>query len=404
MKQLCKRTFLKYGLFCITIVFWWSSASAQYQGGVGKGNTIIYFSGVPLLSNSMYAGGSNDGHTFTLSLAVPLATTNTQYSGGSDDGVTLVNALALPMSSSSPYGGGSDDGSAIASASALFLNVATMYAGGGDDGFNALPANALALSSSSIYSGGPEDGVGIFSATSLPLNSTTMYAGGIDDGFSVGGSLAVPLSASSIYSGGGNDGYSVTYASASLVALPILWRDFTVVKKGQDALLHWLVSNEHPGDSYIAMRSFDGSNFEQIAFLTATFGNSSGNEYQYTDLAPAHRCNGDCKTAFYRITHLATDGRISYSFVRRVALDQVTGSIQVYPNPANTLLNIVFQNPADAVANIQLFNSIGSMMLHQQASTSQSISIDVSNLPAGIYVLRVVDAKQIFLQSIIISH
>lgn len=353
----------------------------------------------------MFAGGSDDGAALLSVSAVSLSATNTAFSGGADDGSSLANATAIALSASSPFSGGSDDGSAIISASSLALNAISMFAGGIDDGFNGISGTALPLSATSIYSGGSDDGTSGILASSISLNSISMFAGGTDDGFNQNNSSALSLSATNtMYAGGVEDGFSSTFATATLVALPIQWEDFTAQRKGEDAVLDWIVAYEHPGDKYEVMRSFDGLQFEKISTVNAMESISSSNEYHYTDLAPASHCTGACNAAFYRIRHLAVDGRAGLSNIRRIALDLHPASIQVYPNPANDRLTISFQNPANSIVNISLYDGLGKVIIQQQANTNLNTVLAISKVPSGLYVLRIISAEQNFSFPIIISH
>ena len=62
-------------------------------------------------------------------------------------------------------------------------------------------------------------------------------------------------------------------------------------------------------------------------------------------------------------------------------------SISIYPNPTNGLLNINGLNPITA-NSISIFNSVG-MMVKSIEVTTESIKMDIGDLPNGIYILRV---------------
>ncbi|WP_179318989.1 T9SS type A sorting domain-containing protein [Winogradskyella helgolandensis] len=58
-------------------------------------------------------------------------------------------------------------------------------------------------------------------------------------------------------------------------------------------------------------------------------------------------------------------------------------SIRVYPNPANTIINIAMANN-QSIASIELFNMLGKRVL-----TTKALNVDVSKYAAGIYMLKV---------------
>lgn len=65
--------------------------------------------------------------------------------------------------------------------------------------------------------------------------------------------------------------------------------------------------------------------------------------------------------------------------------------LQAYPNPAHDQLNVVVSLPAQDNINLQLTNSVGQMVFEKQVNNTNNIStsIDVKDLPAGIYLLTI---------------
>lgn len=86
-------------------------------------------------------------------------------------------------------------------------------------------------------------------------------------------------------------------------------------------------------------------------------------------------------------------------------------SLVVYPNPVANMLNIKFDEGENSVnsANgqkqydIKLYNAHGSLKLSTKSSGEQ-VSLDVSGLPEGNYVLHINDGVEISVEQIIIRH
>lgn len=68
-------------------------------------------------------------------------------------------------------------------------------------------------------------------------------------------------------------------------------------------------------------------------------------------------------------------------------LDEAASSLQVYPNPANTVVTITGWELDDAV--IQLY-SIDGMLILEEQTKSANHQLDISELPAGLYFLSLV--------------
>ncbi|MBP6304174.1 MAG: T9SS type A sorting domain-containing protein, partial [Bacteroidia bacterium] len=73
-------------------------------------------------------------------------------------------------------------------------------------------------------------------------------------------------------------------------------------------------------------------------------------------------------------------------------------SINLYPNPANTL---VYTDELAAYDRIELSDLTGKVVL---SHALPSASIDVSSLPAGLYVTRVYGKTGVHAQRLLIQH
>ena len=86
------------------------------------------------------------------------------------------------------------------------------------------------------------------------------------------------------------------------------------------------------------------------------------------------------------------------------------GNISVYPNPAhsNLFVNIVMNDAQDHDVTIQLVNMMGQIMMSTNdvvtsGSNVKSIQLG-SNIPDGIYQLRVVSGSQTLEKKVVISN
>jgi hypothetical protein len=95
--------------------------------------------------------------------------------------------------------------------------------------------------------------------------------------------------------------------------------------------------------------------------------------------------------------------RLSESFnLTPVSISSISDlMVSVYPNPANQKLNVVFSSTGSATS-LELVDITGRVCLFMEVNQTQSI--DVSQLPAGTYLLRLVNANGISHQRIIIQH
>ncbi len=107
--------------------------------------------------------------------------------------------------------------------------------------------------------------------------------------------------------------------------------------------------------------------------------------YAFTDEKPLAGWN------YYRLKQVDFDGQYAYSPVRAVQMEQpgvVSDRLEFFPNPAGneiTLKSYAGVSPGDRIA---VFDQFGRVVLQLQASEALDAPIDLSALPAGLYVAR----------------
>lgn len=85
------------------------------------------------------------------------------------------------------------------------------------------------------------------------------------------------------------------------------------------------------------------------------------------------------------------DGTCDFMVSRNNKLDAVENELIVYPNPAQNVLNI--RSNAE-ITSVELFDVNGTAVVARQLNASNGlISLDISSLPGGVYVLRATDAE-----------
>ena len=97
------------------------------------------------------------------------------------------------------------------------------------------------------------------------------------------------------------------------------------------------------------------------------------------------------ETYTYHVEAVYSDGCTSACDPIEVTVDQGTGvvensnvQVKVFPNPAEGLVNVT----AEGLQNITLIDMMGRIVKEQSASQSATV-VDLSNLPSGLYFLRV---------------
>ena len=87
-----------------------------------------------------------------------------------------------------------------------------------------------------------------------------------------------------------------------------------------------------------------------------------------------------------RIDALAAVNAVGDDFIDETAAED----IMVYPNPANDIIYVETFPETSQISDFQIVNILGETVLSGPI-TSESMQIDVSNLPAGLYLLKIAD-------------
>jgi hypothetical protein len=76
-----------------------------------------------------------------------------------------------------------------------------------------------------------------------------------------------------------------------------------------------------------------------------------------------------------------------------LGLDEFLASeVKVFPNPVSSNLNIEINSNSDSIA-LDLYNVTGKLVL-QKAMSNEAFSLNMKNLPQGIYFLQVSSSKK----------
>ena len=81
----------------------------------------------------------------------------------------------------------------------------------------------------------------------------------------------------------------------------------------------------------------------------------------------------------------------------------ITENFSVFPNPANGMLSVVSSMKLDNGV-VQLVNSLGTILYREEIITGLKKEINLSNIPQGIYFLKIISNQKQAVQKVIIEH
>jgi Secretion system C-terminal sorting domain len=154
--------------------------------------------------------------------------------------------------------------------------------------------------------------------------------------------------------------------------------------------LTWATATEINASHFIVERSEDGTTFNEVGTVLA-FGNSTETKnYQLSDNIISLKAT----VVYYRLRQVDNDGKAEYSLTRVVKINKLSGntiSIFAYPNPVSHEIRITIPaNWQNKKITYELLNVNGETAKRVEASnSSQTETMNISNLSPGFYIVRV---------------
>jgi len=161
--------------------------------------------------------------------------------------------------------------------------------------------------------------------------------------------------------------------------LPLKWGDAKAFRKYKTQQLEWITEQETMVSHFEVERSINGRDWLVILSNMKATNSDLQHTYAHTDKEYIPT------VVYYRIKEVDKDGKSYYSEVLKVDADAGFNRIIAYPNPADKLL-YVGNVEKTKLSTIQLYSINGEKV---KEWNQPQLSYDVSNLPTGIYLLKV---------------
>ncbi len=183
------------------------------------------------------------------------------------------------------------------------------------------------------------------------------------------------------------DGIRVSTQWGDLV--PVEFTSFTAVTNNGDVVLNWSTASELNNSGFEVQRSYTGSNFNTVGFVTGHGTTTETKTYSFVD---ANLSSGNYT---YRLKQVDFNGTFEYS--DEVNID-VTAPAQFdlaqnYPNPFNPSTRIDFSLAVDSKVSLKVFNVLGqevsNLLNGNLAAGSHQLNFDASALNSGVYLYRI---------------
>lgn len=167
-------------------------------------------------------------------------------------------------------------------------------------------------------------------------------------------------------------------------ALPVTIISFSAQKQNGTTLLKWTTVQEFNSREFMIERSVNGIDWQVIETIAAAGNSASILNYIARDLNPVKGIN------LYRLKSVDRDDQFVYSSVRRVDFENKY-TYSIYPNPATDIIQITADNSSGFNAQVQIVNAQGQVLISKQIrNNSQTAQLNISFLPSGIYMMKII--------------
>jgi hypothetical protein len=180
----------------------------------------------------------------------------------------------------------------------------------------------------------------------------------------------------------GDGYYTIASANTGASPLPVELTSFSGSSCGSKVCVNWRTLTELNSDYFVIERSADGNEWVDIGTADAT----GGSGYSFTDHSPIPG------VSYYRLKSVDTDQSYTYSKVIAVAHFSLPEQPDIYPNPAEDLLMVEWQEDFAAQTTLYLIQVSGSAAIALQPFliTDRKMHFDIRGLSPGVYIASMI--------------
>ena len=184
-------------------------------------------------------------------------------------------------------------------------------------------------------------------------------------------------------------------------SLPVSWLAFEAQWLGKNASLTWSTASEENASHFEIQRSIDGVQFETVGSIPATGNTQDISTYTFIDKAALSAF----PISYYRLEQVDLDGKGAYSNIIGLKTSNrlaVTHSVDVYPNPASSRVNLSLRQ-GTSIQEVSLLNSLGQKVAIEAYLNGTDASLNLENIIPGHYYVRIHTLNNQFMEPLFIS-
>ena len=150
--------------------------------------------------------------------------------------------------------------------------------------------------------------------------------------------------------------------------------------------LNWITETELNNDYFEIQRSADAKSWETIGAKDGQGNSNSTVKYEFKDTNPLK------EISYYRLKQVDFDGKQTYSKAVTINRSDDQQISNVHPNPTTGAINFDITTRSKSNIDISVINYTGDVIYEKEQSVDKGrtpLNIDLSNIPNGVYLLKV---------------
>jgi type IX secretion system substrate protein len=194
---------------------------------------------------------------------------------------------------------------------------------------------------------------------------------------------------------------SFDYQAPATFHLPLVLNQFNATLSGKKVNLNWVTGMEKELSHFVIERSANGVDYVEAGKVSAKGSSNVKIDYSYQDAL-----NSSAKgMLYYRLKMVDIDNKYQYSPVRVIRVAALNDEVKIlaYPNPVTTELRVTLpQDWQNTKLSFTLYNVNGQAVKQVVNNRSgQTETINVADVPVGLYMMKVVNGDQAAVQRIV---
>ncbi|MEO8862340.1 MAG: T9SS type A sorting domain-containing protein [Ginsengibacter sp.] len=191
--------------------------------------------------------------------------------------------------------------------------------------------------------------------------------------------------------------YSLNVLNAAGSLLPVTFLNFDGLLVDNKANLTWSTATELNNTGFQVQKSSDGQGFSTIGFVKGAGNSSLIQTYNYTDIKVLSGYN------YYRLKQVDIDGNFNYSSTIRLDFKNFDWAIFGNPISSNSWIQLQVAKTSKVAFAIYTIDGKPVKIIDKGtlSTGTYSIPLDLGNIPAGIYIVKLVSDKQTFTKKVI---